>query len=93
VTAPPAIAPLDLRLLAGANFGAILADPPWRYETWSEKGRDRCPDDKPIEGGPARLYETMSIEEIAAHPGQEPCCGSCGAADWPGGPMSAYRAR
>jgi hypothetical protein len=58
------IAPPDLHLLAGANFGATLADPPWRFATWS----DRCPDDKPIEGGSARLYETMSIEEIAGAP-------------------------
>jgi hypothetical protein len=63
------IAPPNLHLLAGANFGANLPDPPWRFATWS----DRCPNDKPIEGGAARLYETMSIEEIAAHPGQEPC--------------------
>jgi hypothetical protein len=48
--APPVIAPLDLRLLAGASFGAVLADPPWRYVTWSARGRDRCPDHKPIEG-------------------------------------------
>jgi N6-adenosine-specific RNA methylase IME4 len=64
----PAIAPADLHLLAGSNFGAILADPPWRFATWSDKGRDRAPDDKSIEGGPARLYETMSIEDIAALP-------------------------
>jgi N6-adenosine-specific RNA methylase IME4 len=25
-------------------FGAILADPPWRFETWSENGRGRCAD-------------------------------------------------
>jgi hypothetical protein len=62
------IAPLDLRLLARSNFGAILADPPWRFATWSDKGRDRAPDNKSIEGGHARLYETMSIEEIAALP-------------------------
>jgi hypothetical protein len=38
------IAPLDLHLLAGSNFGAILADPLWRFATWSDKGRDRAPE-------------------------------------------------
>ena len=26
------------------GFGCILADPPWRFSTWSDKGRDRSPD-------------------------------------------------
>jgi len=26
------------------HYGAILADPPWRFETWSPKGKDRSPD-------------------------------------------------
>lgn len=26
------------------TYGAILCDPPWRFKTWSEKGRDRSPD-------------------------------------------------
>ena len=38
------------------QYGAILADPPWRYETWSGKGRDRCPD--------ARHYEVMPLAKL-----------------------------
>jgi N6-adenosine-specific RNA methylase IME4 len=38
-----------------AHYGAILADPPWRFETWSDKGRDRSPD---------RHYRTISYPEI-----------------------------
>ena len=34
----PVIAP------AGHRYGAILADPPWRFETWSAKGRGRSAD-------------------------------------------------
>jgi N6-adenosine-specific RNA methylase IME4 len=64
----PAIAPLDLHLLAGADFGAIVADPPWRYATWSKHDRDRCPDYHPIKNDRPRHYKTMSIEEIAALP-------------------------
>ena len=28
-------------------YKAILADPPWRFETWTPKGRDRCPGYRP----------------------------------------------
>lgn len=36
-------------------FGAIYADPPWRFETWSKKGRDRSPD---------KHYQTMELADI-----------------------------
>jgi N6-adenosine-specific RNA methylase IME4 len=39
------------------HFGAIYADPPWRFATYSDKGRDRSPD-----------YREMSLEEIAVLP-------------------------
>lgn len=41
------------------HYGAIYADPPWRFETWSEKGSNRSAD---------RHYATMSDAEIAALP-------------------------
>ena len=40
------------------QFGAILADPPWNFRTYSRKGRDRCPD--------ARHYGVMKFEDIKA---------------------------
>jgi hypothetical protein len=46
----------------GAPCGTILADPPCRVDTWSEKGLDRCPD------GPRGHYATMTLDEIAALP-------------------------
>ena len=60
------------------HFGAILADPPWRFKTWSARGRDRCPD-APVtnqfgydvrgrNNSPLRHYHTMSLEDIAALP-------------------------
>lgn len=51
----------DLRTAAaqGKRFKLIAADPPWKYETWSDAGADRSPD---------QHYETMTIEEIAAMP-------------------------
>lgn len=39
------------------RFGAILADPPWRFETWSPKGRGRSAD---------RHYRTITTEQIAS---------------------------
>jgi N6-adenosine-specific RNA methylase IME4 len=50
-TAPP------LANLPRAYFSAILADPPWRFETWSDAGRDRSPD---------RHYPTMTMDELRA---------------------------
>jgi N6-adenosine-specific RNA methylase IME4 len=38
-------------------YAAILADPPWSFEVWSDKGKDRSPD-----------YQTMSLTEIVAMP-------------------------
>lgn len=35
-------------------YGAIVADPPWAFDAWSEKGQDR---DAP--------YDTMTLDEIA----------------------------
>ena len=54
------------------GWACILADPPWRFATWSAKGRDRCPDGisraRQRENNPARHYETMDLGEIRALP-------------------------
>ena len=49
-------------------FGAALLDPPWRFETYNEAGRSRCPDWRPFKGSPSKHYDTMSAEEIASLP-------------------------
>jgi N6-adenosine-specific RNA methylase IME4 len=41
------------------GFDLIMADPPWRFETWSEKGEGKSPQ---------KHYRTMAIEEIAGFP-------------------------
>src|SRR4249919_715121 len=43
----------------GRRYGAILADPPWTFATWSAKGRGRSAD---------RYYPVMSLAEIKALP-------------------------
>lgn len=48
---------MDLSSLRGQRFGAVLADPPWRYNTWSAKGTGRSAE---------QHYSTMSVAEICA---------------------------
>lgn len=50
------------------HFGAILADPPWHFKTYNEKGRKRSPDWKPFKGSPSIHYDTMSAEQIRTLP-------------------------
>ena len=50
------------------GYGAILADPAWRYQMYSEKGYEKSPE---------KHYETMSDEEIAALPVGELARGDC----------------
>lgn len=38
------------------KYRVILADPPWRFETYSERGKGRSPE---------RHYECMSLDDIA----------------------------
>lgn len=66
------------------QYGVVLADCPWRYATWSDKGRGRCPDGRWIDGqgnrwradGP-KHYETMSIGEIMSMPVAEMAAQDC----------------
>lgn len=44
------------------RFGVILADPPWRYVVWSNKGNGRSAESH---------YPTMSLDEICALPVKE----------------------
>ena len=56
-------------LIAPRKYGAILCDPPWRFETWSANGRDRCPDapvtrNEQRQNKPERHYATMTLSDI-----------------------------
>lgn len=50
------------------HFGVILADPPWHFKTFTDKGRWRSPDWKPFKGSPSIHYDTMSAAQISALP-------------------------
>jgi len=45
--------------LPSGEFDVIYADPPWRFETWSEKGKGRSAE---------QHYSTMSLEDIKKLP-------------------------
>jgi N6-adenosine-specific RNA methylase IME4 len=55
------------------HYRVIVADPPWRFLTFSPKGRDRCPDapmtrNESRQNKPERHYATMALEDIMALP-------------------------
>lgn len=64
------------------HFQLIYADCPWRFKTWSAKGRDRCPD-APIsrarqrENNPARHYQTMDVDSLQSLPVKDLAAKDC----------------
>src|SRR5512147_279295 len=54
---------------ARGHYGVILADPPWQFRSWSDKGGNRCPDAMVRQKGLAeRHYKVMSREHLRALP-------------------------
>jgi N6-adenosine-specific RNA methylase IME4 len=60
------------------HFRAILADPPWRFRTWSEAGRDRSPD---------RHYNILDVAEIKTLPVSYVAAADCALFLWATWPM------
>jgi N6-adenosine-specific RNA methylase IME4 len=50
---------MDLRAVPGGPFPVVYADPAWQFETWSDAGKDRAPD---------QHYETMDIDALMRLP-------------------------
>lgn len=51
------------------GFRLILADPPWSFKSWSDKGKNRSPDFMVRQKGLAeRHYPVMSMDDIKALP-------------------------
>lgn len=66
MNAPGRHSPLPV---AVGGFKVILADPPWPFRSWSDKGRDRCPDALVRQKGLAeRHYRVMSLAGIELVP-------------------------
>lgn len=76
------------RMRPSGGFRAISADCPWRFGTWSAKGRDRCPDAKPVtrnqqrQNKPERHYATMSIEDLKCLPVESLAADDCALFLW-----------
>ena len=77
-------------------FGAILADPPWRFATFSAKGRGRCPDgplsdraarNMQRQNKPERHYATATLDEIKALPVASVAAKDCALLMWAVDPM------
>lgn len=51
------------------GFGCIVADPPWSFKNWSDKGKNRNPDAMVRQKGLSeRHYPTMRLADIKALP-------------------------
>jgi N6-adenosine-specific RNA methylase IME4 len=60
------------------RYPIIYADPPWRFTTYSDKGKDRAPE---------QHYDTMSISDIAALPVESWAADDCVLFMWVYQPM------
>ncbi len=60
------------------SYRVIYADPPWRFATWSEKGKGRSPE---------AWYDCLGLEEIAAIPVREWAARDCVLLIWVTDPM------
>jgi N6-adenosine-specific RNA methylase IME4 len=66
---------VDLEALAssGKRFGVICPDPPWKFEPYSDKGKQRSAD---------RYYDTWTLERIKALPITELAAPDCALLLW-----------
>lgn len=64
--------------LPAGQAGAILCDPPWRFQTWSEKGQGRAPE---------RHYSTMPLADICRLPVAQLAAPACVLFMWATWPM------
>jgi len=56
-------------IFPAGQYGAILADPPWSFKSWSDKGKNRAPDAMVRQEGLAeRHYATMGLADIRSLP-------------------------
>lgn len=68
--------------LPKGHFGAILADPPWRFDVWSGATAVQKRGSKTTYKAAEVHYETMSMDEIAALPVADLCAKDCALFMW-----------
>jgi N6-adenosine-specific RNA methylase IME4 len=61
-------------IAAGKTFAVTVADPPWTFETYSEKGKETR--------SPERHYDCMSLDDIKALPVQQLAARDCALFLW-----------
>lgn len=60
---------MSFRALPANKYSVILADPPWSFKSWSDKGKNRAPDAMVRQKGTAeRHYKTLDLPAIRALP-------------------------
>ena len=64
--------------LTPLRYGAIIADPPWRYELYSKKGQAKSPE---------AHYDTMTPADLAALPVSHLAAGDCALFMWATAPL------
>jgi N6-adenosine-specific RNA methylase IME4 len=64
---------LDLAALPQNHYRAIYVDPPWSFQTWSDKGEGR---------GAVNHYPTLTFDELAAFPVAGLAADSCAMFLW-----------
>lgn len=68
---------------SGKKYSCILADPPWSFKSWSDKGKNRSPDFMVDQKGLAeRHYATMTMEDIVDLPVQSVTSDNCALFLW-----------
>ena len=67
------VADLEALIGAGKRFGVIYPDPPWPFETYSDKGKQRSAE---------RHYNTLPLEHIKALPVQALAADNCALLLW-----------
>ena len=67
------VADLEALVSAGKRFGVIYPDPPWLFEVYSGKGKQRSAE---------RHYDTSSLEQIKALPVQALAADDCALLLW-----------
>jgi len=64
--------------LPAGPFNVIVADPPWRFESWSDKGKAKAADNH---------YETMGLDDIKRLPVADVAASDCLLLMWAVNPM------
>ena len=60
------------------KYGVIYADPPWTFRTWSDKGKDRSPE---------QHYNCMNLDDVKAMPVADIADDNCALFMWATDPL------